>query len=123
MLRSIAGVAAGYLIFALSAVLLFQVSGQDPKSFPELWFLVGSTLYGIVFAMLGGFVAAAIASRRPALHAIIVAALIGALALVSLIASLGRGSVWSEIAVLFFMTPAAAIGGFIRDRRRRRRAN
>jgi hypothetical protein len=119
MLRSIAGVAAGYLVFALSAVLLFQVSGQDPKSFPELWFLVGSTLYGIAFATLGGFVAAVIAGRRPALHAIVVAAIIGALALVSLIASLGRGSVWSEIAVLFFMTPAAAIGGFIRDRRRR----
>jgi hypothetical protein len=41
---------SGALIFALSAVALFQLSGRDPHAQQPPWFVVASVTYGIVFA-------------------------------------------------------------------------
>jgi hypothetical protein len=99
----------GYPVFGVSAVLLFQLSGQDPNVVPGMGFMVFSVIYGIGFALLGGWLAARIARRREQLHAGIVAGIIGLLALVSM--AVNRASPWSEIAVVVCMAPAAALGG------------
>ena len=43
----------GYLVFAVSAVALFVVTGRDAHAEAPVWFMVGSTLYGMLFVLWG----------------------------------------------------------------------
>lgn len=118
MTRSVVAVIAGYLVFAVSAVLLFQVSGIDPHARPELFLGVLSVVYGMAFAALAGFAAAALAKRHEILHASLVAGVMAVLAIVSLLTQIGEASAWSELATVFAMAPAAVLGGYVRSMRR-----
>lgn len=108
ILRSIAAVVGGYLIFAIPAFALFQLTGREPHAAQPLWFMVVSTLYGMLFAALGGFVAARIAPMRPSLHATIVAGVLALGAIVSLVTSTGAS--WSQWTALIFMAPSTFLG-------------
>jgi len=90
--RSIVAVIAGYLIFGLSAAVLFGVTGVDPHAPASMTFMIASTIYGIVSAALGAFVATKIAPTNPHIHAFVVAGVIDLSAIVSLVAQLGEGS-------------------------------
>ena len=48
MIRSVLAVIAGYLLFAASAVALLAITGRDAHGEAPAWFIVASTLYGIV---------------------------------------------------------------------------
>jgi hypothetical protein len=111
--RSLAAIVIGYLVFAASAGMLFRVSGQDPRVFPSSMFLVFSVGYGVVFALLAGYLAAAVAGRSEMLHAGTLAGIVAVIALVSMIIERRHGSTWSEWAVLACMVPAALVGGAI----------
>jgi hypothetical protein len=113
-MKSIVAVLVGYLVFGVSAIILFQVSGVDPKQEPTLGFRIWSTLYGIFFALAGGYLAARIAGKKEITHASVVACMLAVIATVSLIAQPGHGSLWSQFAALGFMTPAAILGGILR---------
>jgi putative membrane protein (TIGR04086 family) len=115
MLRSVAGVVAGYLLFAVSAVLLFWASGRDPHREQALSFVVFSVVYGMAFAALGGYLAAAIADRRRRLHGGVLALIIAIGATVSFLAQPGAGSRWSQLTAILFMAPAAVLGGYVRS--------
>ena len=123
MLRSIAALIVGYLVFALSAVLLFRIAGQAPHAPASVGFAVGSTLYGIAFACLGGWLAARIAAtpaRAPGWPALGVGAIIALGAAISLAFELRRGgAIWSPLSALLFMPPAALAGGALFRRARR----
>jgi hypothetical protein len=93
--------------------------GVDPKQPPELGFRIWSTLYGILFALLGGYTAARIAGRKELWHTSAVAIILALLATISLIAQPTGSSVWSQIAALGFMVPAVILGGVIRIRQTR----
>jgi riboflavin transporter FmnP len=112
MVRSIGAVAAGYLIFAMSAVLLFQMSGRAPHQAQPLGFEIASIIWGCVFALVAGWLTARIAARKPTIHA---AALAGVIALGALASLLGdvSGAKWSQIAALVVMAPCAWIGGLV----------
>jgi hypothetical protein len=116
MVRSIGAVAAGYFVFAVSAVLLFQLSGQAPHADAPLAFKIASIVWGAVFAMVAGWLAAHVAVRRPATHAAVVAAVIALGALVSLVAA--SGARWSQIGALVVMAPCAWLGGVLAARRK-----
>jgi hypothetical protein len=116
MLRSIGAVAAGYLVFAGSAALLFQLSGQEPHAPSSAAFKIGSIVWGCVFALIAGFLTAHVAGRRPSTHAGVVALLIVAGALVSLLARPGDAALWSQLAALLLMAPAAWLGGVLARR-------
>ena len=116
MLRSAGAVAAGYFIFAASAVLLFQLSGRDPHAEAPLAFKIATTVWGAVFALVGGWLAAHVSVRRPAAHAAGVAALIAAVAIVSL--ALSSGARWSPLVVLIVMAPCAWLGGVLASRQK-----
>ena len=114
--RSVLAIVAGYLVFGVSAALLFGLSGQDPHTVPSVQFAVISITYGVLFAGLAGFVAASLSRARPRFHAGILASIIAAIALLSLALQFRAGSIWSELATLFLMAPAALIGGQLRGR-------
>jgi hypothetical protein len=109
MIRSIAAVVAGYFVFAVSAALLFQLSGVDPHGASTAGFKIGSVIWGVLFALIAGWLTARIAVRRPATHATVLAGLIALGALISLV--LSGGAIWSQVAALVFMAPAAWVGG------------
>ena len=119
LLRTIAAVVGGYLIFAFSAVALFQLSGRDPHAPQPPWFVAGSVAYGMAFAALGGFVAARVAPTRQLLHAASVAAILALGAGVSLLTSPGAGATWSQWAALALMAPSAYLGGYLATRSQR----
>lgn len=111
--RSVAAVVAGYLIFAISAAVLFGATGVDPHAPASMAFMIGSTIYGMVFAALGAFAATRIAPSNPHIHAFIVGGLIDAGATISIIAQPGAGEIWSQIAAIAFMSTAAILVGVI----------
>jgi hypothetical protein len=104
------------MIFALSGFVLFQVSGQDPHGEATVPFMVGATLYGMAFALSGGYVGGLLAGRRPLVHGAAVAGLLALGAAVSLIFTLGKGVIWSQVCALVLMAPFAVLGGWIRER-------
>ena len=113
-MRTIAGIILGYLVFALSAVALFRVTGHEPDTPASLSFEITATLYGIAFAYLGGYWGTAIAGRRDLWVAEIIAAIMAAGAIASLIK---LGFSWSPVAALVFMVPAELVGGYLRMRK------
>jgi hypothetical protein len=110
-MKSILAVLVGYLVFGVSAIILFQIAGVDPRQEPEIGFRIWSTVYGAFFAFVGGYVAARLAGKKEVTHASAVACMLAVIAAVSLVAQPGHGSLWSQIAALGFMTPAAVLGG------------
>ena len=117
MVRSIGAVIAGYFVFAASAVLLFQLSGQEPHADAPVTFEIASVVWGAVFAMVAGWLAAHISVRRPRTHAAAVGALIALGALGSL-AMRPADAIWSQAAALLVMAPCAWLGGVLAARRK-----
>ena len=116
MARSVVAVVVGYLIFALSAFALFQVSGRPPHQAAPMSFMLGSIVCGMIFALVGGFVAAWLARRRPVAHGVAVAAVVALGAAVSLLTTPAGSAVWSQVAALALMAPCAVLGGWLRSR-------
>jgi len=117
-MRTVAAVIVGYLIFAVSAALLFSVTGQNPHAAASIQFMMMTTIYGMVVAVIGGYVAEWLA-RAPAWRASL--ALGGVIALgasVSLITSPRQDARWSQIAAVVLMAPSALIGGWLAVRAR-----
>jgi len=119
-MRSFLSIVAGYLVFSITAVLLFRISGVNPHQSPAIEFIIGSIVYGVFFAGLGGYVSAAIARRKELTHALAVASIIAVIAIVSIILAPKEGVLWSELATLLLMAPAAGLGGYLRSRRTQR---
>ena len=117
MIRSILGVIIGYFVFAVSAVLLFSLSGRDSHDVVPTWFLMTSIIYGAFFSALGGYVAATIARRHEFRHAAILSIVIGTGASISLLSRPGKGAIWSQLSALLVMAPATMIGGYLRTRK------
>jgi len=106
-------IVSGYLVFVVSSVLLFAVSGIDPHAPPpSIAFALFAIAYGLVFAALGGLLAASLAPRKPFAHAALVASIIWAIAAVSLVAQRHAGSVWTELAAIFLFSPVTAAAGY-----------
>jgi len=116
VMKSILAVLVGYLVFGVSAIVLFQVADADPQQEPEFGFRIWSTVYGVFFALTSGYIAARVAGKKEITHASAVACILASIATVSLIAQPGHGLLWSQFAALGFMTPAAILDGVIRAR-------
>lgn len=113
MLRTIAGIVVGYLIFAVPAFLLFPTTHHDPHAPASLTFEVEAIVWGIACALLAGYLGTVIAGRRDLHVACYVAAIMTAIAGWSLLAS---GYSWSPVSALVCMVPAAVAGGWLRVR-------
>lgn len=115
-MRSFLAILVGYLVFGISAALLFQLAHVDPHQQPGVGFMIGSTVYGVLFAIAAGYTSARIAGKKELVHAGVVACIIALLALVSIFAQPGLPTYWSQIAAIVFIAPAAVLGGWLRVR-------
>ena len=114
LLRSIGAVLAGYLLFALTAVALFQLTGRNPHAAQPLWVVVLVTVYGMVFAAAGGLLAVRLSTRRSLNHAMILAGVVALGATVSLLTSPAADATWSQWTALTLMAPSAYAGAWLR---------
>ena len=111
MIRNILAVIAGYLIFAVSAGLLFQISGQNPHGETSAAFMIFVILYGAVFSVAGGFVAQMIARSKTLIVNYVLAAIMASFAAVSLFVTTGNH--YTQIAAIFIFAPLSVLGGFL----------
>ncbi len=109
-MRLVSGVILGYMLFAFSAFGLFRITHHDPHAPASLSFEVGAMVYGVLFAIVAGFVASFIGGRHDMLAARCVAAILALGAIVSMIATVVS---WSQIAALLLMAPAVLLGGWM----------
>jgi hypothetical protein len=109
-------VVVGYAVFAASGFALFQLTGQPPHGEASLPFMLGFVVYGVAFALLGGYLSGWLAGRRPFTHAAVMAVILAAGATASLMATLGKGVIWTQVLAITLMAPAAAAGGWLRGR-------
>ncbi len=116
VVRRVAGVVLGYVVFAASAVLLFRLAGRNPHAQQDVAFMVAAIVYGVFFGALGGYLSAVIGGGRPRTQGTWVGVIIALGATVSLLAGPKAGSVWSRVTALILMAPAAVVGGMIRGR-------
>jgi hypothetical protein len=114
LIRSIVAVLIGYIVFAASAYAVFRLSGQAPHAAASVPFMLGTIASGVLFALVGGYIAGWIAGRRPLAHGVAMAALLALGAAASLASTLGHGAVWTQVAALTLMAPSAVLGGWMR---------
>ena len=112
ILRNIAAVIIGYLIFAVSAVMLFQISGIDPHAGARPGVVLLVVVFGAVFSFIGGFVAKLIAHSGSLIPNLVLAILIFSFAAFSLARS--PGSHYTQIAAMVVFTPISLLGGYFR---------
>lgn len=109
-MRFVSGVILGYLIFAGSAFLLFRITGHDPHAPASISFEIGAIVFGVLFAVLAGFIASFIGGRRDMLAAKCVAIILALGAILSMIATVVS---WSQIWAVIAMAPAVLLGGWM----------
>ncbi len=115
MLRPVLGLVVGYFVFSAPVMLFFRLAGRDPHAPAGLPFMLGSLAFGLVCALLGGWLAARIAAtpaRAPRWPVLGVAALIALGAASTLVFELRRGgAMWSPLGGLLLMPAAVLVGG------------
>jgi hypothetical protein len=115
--RLIGGIVLGYVIFAFTAVVVFAIPARDPHSAADPAFMVGAIGAGIIAAIAGGYLGAAVARGSERAAGVVIAIIIAGAALISLFVQPGEGARWSQLAALLLMSPSAFLGAAIRSRR------
>jgi hypothetical protein len=123
MLRSIAAVAAGFVVIFLLA------TGTDlgiKSAFPAMFgpggrvdsvpLLLATNLYVFVFATFGCWLTARLAPARPMLHAMILGGLGLAFNILGSAMMWDSAPVWYHALAVAMALPAAWLGGWIRER-------
>jgi len=116
MIRNIISIIIGYAVFAVSSVLLFQVTGQAPHQDAPLKFKIITIFYGLLFSVAAGYVVQVIASQTKLTLNYILTALMFLLAVMSMIFS-KESSHWTQLFAMFIFAPASMIGGYLKLRR------
>ena len=114
VIRNILGLIVGYLIFAVSAVLLFNLSGIDPHADASYGTIALVVSFGAVFAFLGGYIAKLIAATNTLTANYVLAILMAGFAAFSFFKS--PGNHYTQIAAIFLFAPMSILGGFLRRR-------
>jgi MFS superfamily sulfate permease-like transporter len=112
--RHVIAVLVGYVLFAGASVALFALSHRDPHARQDGTFVAFSIGYGLLAAVLAGYVASVIGGGRRLNHARTLAVAVAAVAIVSMLARPGQGAVWSQLLSLVVFAPAVLLGGWLR---------
>ena len=119
-MRVFSGIILGYLFFELLWWTLFQVTNTDPHAPASISFQIGAVAFGLIFAVVAGFLSSCIGGRPHFIAAWIAGALVALTAIVVLIR---KGPAWPQITALLFMSPGVVIGGYTYVLRQRTQAD
>jgi hypothetical protein len=112
-LFQVGGFLVGYGISLASSLAFFFGLHRPPQVAQPIWFMVLTAVYGIVFAMIAGYAAAAIGSYATGFAVGVAIFVASILSLVS-----DAGAHWSQYIALVLMSPAAVLGAKLRVMRR-----
>jgi uncharacterized protein YqhQ len=116
MIRKILSIVAGYAVFVVSSVILFEISGQDPHENASITFIAVSSVYGAFFSFVGGFVVQLIAKSDKLSLNYILAFIIAGFAAFSLIKL--DGNHWTQIIAMVIFAPLSILGGLFYMKRK-----
>jgi fructose-specific phosphotransferase system IIC component len=108
-MRVFSGIVLGFLMFELLWRLLFRVTNTDPYVPASISFEAFAIAFGLLFALLSGYIASFIGGRPHFTAAKVVGLLI---ALGAIVVMVRRGIGWPQVSALLFMAPAAVVGGY-----------
>lgn len=108
-MRVFSGAVLGFLLFQLLWRGVFVVTNTDLHAPASILFQAGAVIFGMLFALVSGYVASFIGGRPHFVAAWIVGALVALLAIAVMI---GKGVAWPQVVALLFMAPAAVVGGW-----------
>jgi fructose-specific phosphotransferase system IIC component len=108
-MRVFSGAVLGFLLFGLFWRGMFVVTNTDPHAPAGLIFEFCVIVFGLLFALLSGYLASFIGGRPHFVAAWIVGALIAVTALSVMFL---QGIAWPQMASLLFMAPGAVVGGW-----------
>jgi hypothetical protein len=111
MYRTLLAIIVGYVVFAGSALGAFLLLGRTPRVGGSTRIVIAGIVWGIVFAVLAGWVTQKIARRDDLLAVIAVAFIVATGAVISFVLRPGSGAIWSQLAALLLMAPAVLVGG------------
>lgn len=114
VVRTILAVIVGYLVFAVSAVLLFNLSGIDPHADAGLGTIAIVIVFGAVFAFIGGYLTKLIAATKTMVANYALAIIMASFAAFSFFKS--PGTHYTQIAAIVLFAPLSLVGGLIRGR-------
>ena len=114
MIRAALAVVAGYAIMFVAILALFGIVLSDPQTTPTAGFMLFSLLYGFLFAIAGGYVAAMIGAGAEMRHALYLAAFSTVLGIISIAATAGQEPLWYQIANAMILVAGVTLGGYLR---------
>jgi peptidoglycan/LPS O-acetylase OafA/YrhL len=129
VLRSAIAIIGGYLamvvVVGLCTYFLMLLTpswfpGAAPPAGP---YLAVNIAYSVVAALVGGYVAAWIAPRRPVKHAVLLAAFALVMSVVSAVLQGDRQPRWYQVLLAVCMPMVIVLGGWARAHSRTRAAN
>jgi hypothetical protein len=123
--RSILAVIVGYFVtaagvMATAAVInvLFPLASPEAEfaRFHSVPWLMLALSTGIVFAIVGGYVAAVIAKRAETKHALALGILMVVLGILTMAIEFGKYPLWYQLALVVVPLPAVMVGASLRVR-------
>ena len=115
MIRNILSVLAGYLIFVITSLALFKLSGQDPHADPTTTFVILTIIYGAAFSFLSGLITQLISKTKNITLNYVLCFIIAGFATFSLFKSAGNH--WTQLLAIFILAPISILGGLFYNKR------
>lgn len=109
MIRKVLAIIAGYLIFVVTSLALFKLSGRNPHADSTPLFIILTAMYGAFFSFIAGLVTQRIAMTRSMNINFALALIIAGFATFSLFKS--DGSHWTQLLAIFLFAPMSIAGG------------
>ena len=109
MIRNILSVLAGYVIFVITSLALFKLSGQDPHDDPTTTFVILSIIYGAAFSFLSGLITQLISKTKNITLNYVLCFIIAGFATFSLFKTTGNH--WTQLLAIFIFAPISILGG------------
>ena len=129
LIRSVLSVAGAFFVVALLVGLAtalaveFMLEATGPDAEPTTWFLVVNLSYSVLFAIVGGYVAATVSDHSPLGHAAALSVFMMLLGLASWLLNGGQPAPgqpgWYPLVIALLVPPTAVLGGVLVTKRTR----
>jgi hypothetical protein len=131
IIRSVLSIVGAFVVVAILVGLATALAAQimlgsmAPGTEPTTPFLVVNLAYSVLFAIVGGYVAATVSDHSPLGHAAALSAFMMVLGLASWLANGGQPApgqpAWYPLVMMLLVPPTAVLGGILVTRRTRSR--
>ena len=115
MIKNILSVLAGYIIFVITSLALFKLSGQDPHTDPTTIFVILTLIYGAAFSFVSGLVTQLISKTKNMMPNYVLCLIIAGFATFSLFKTTGNH--WTQLLAIFIFAPLSILGGLLYNKR------